>query len=163
MAAPHQPSSPGAAARDQVELPLHLGHLEGEVDGEGSGLAVPGAAADDDAALHGHADLGEQRGLGPGEAEALQRHVFVQPVAVEEPGEEMVGVGVVRPALAAERRDVARQRHRAAGADGETLEGGAAVAGLRRSLVLAVEEEAHDPAAFLGGQWARAERQLAVG
>ena len=55
-------------------------------------------------------------------------------------------------------------RHRqaaAAGADREALEGGAAVAGLRRALVLAVEEEAHHAPALLGGE-GEAERQLAV-
>ncbi|MCY4559469.1 MAG: hypothetical protein OXF79_24490, partial [Chloroflexi bacterium] len=48
-----------------------------------------------------------------------------------------------------------------AGGDREAREGGAAVAGLRATLVLAVEEKSHQPAAFLGRQ-RRRERQLAV-
>ena len=107
---------------DEVELPVHLGHLQGEVDGHRGGLAVAGAPADEDAALHRHADLGEQRRLGVGEAKPLQGHALVETVAVEQAGEQMVGVGFVGTALAAQRRYPAGQRHRAAGPDGESLE-----------------------------------------
>ena len=107
---------------DEVELPVHLGHLQGEVDGHRGGLAVAGAPADEDAALHGHAYLGEQRRLGVGEAKPLQGHALVEAVAVEQAGEQVVGVGLMGAALAAQRRDPARQRHRTAGPDGESLE-----------------------------------------
>ena len=73
-------------------------------------------------------------------------------VAVEEAGEEVVAVGLVGAALAAERGDGGGQRHLAAGANGKTLEGAPLVGGLGRALVLAVEEEAHDLAALVGGK-----------
>ena len=135
-----------------IELAFRLLHLQREVGGQGGGLAVAGAAAEEDAAPERHADLGEDLGLFRGEAEALQGRAALDAVAVEEAGEEVVAVGLVRAALAAERGDGGGQRHLAAGANGKTLEGAPLVGGLGRSLVLAVEEEAHDLAALVGGK-----------
>ena len=64
--------------------------------------------------------------------------------------EQVIAVGLVRPALAAQRRDARRQRHLAAGADREALEGAPPVARLGRALVLAMEQEARGLAALLG-------------
>ena len=135
-----------------IELAFRLLHLQREVGGQGGGLAVAGAAAEEDAAPERHADLGEDLGLFRREAEALQGRAALDAVAVEEAGEEVVAVGLVGAALAAERGDGGGQRHLAAGANGKTLEGAPLVGGLGRSLVLAVEEEAHDLAALVGGK-----------
>ena len=137
---------------DDVELALRLLHLQCEVGGQGGGLAVARRAAEEDAAPERHADLGEDLGLLRGEAEALQGRAALDAVAVEEAGEEVVAVGLVRAALAAERGDGGGKRHLAAGANGKTLEGAPLIGGLGRALVLAVEEEAHDLAALVGGQ-----------
>ena len=64
----------------------------------------------------------------------------------------MVAVGLVGATLAAERGDGGGKRHLAAGANGKTLEGAPLVGGLGRALVLAVEEEAHDLTALVGGK-----------
>ena len=64
----------------------------------------------------------------------------------------MVAVGLVGAALTAQRGDGGGKRHLAAGANGKTLEGAPLVGGLGRALVLAVEEEAHDLTALVGGK-----------
>ena len=145
-----------------IELALRLLHLQREVGGQGGGLAVAGAAAEEDAAPERHADLGEDLGLfrlrsrgSPGSCLSLDA------VAVEEAGEEVIAVGLVGAALAAERGDGGGKRHLAACANGKTLEGAPLVGGLGRALVLAVEEEAHDLAALVGGQ-RLSELELAV-
>ena len=145
----------------QIELAVELGHLQGEVGRQGGRLAVARRAADEDAAMRRHADPGEQRGFGCRETEALQGHAGVEPVGIEHAGEQMIAVGLVGAALAAQRRDARRQRHLAAGADRKALEGAPPVAGLRRALVLAMEKEARGLAAFLGRQ-RLGQRQLAV-
>ena len=73
----------------------------------------------------------------------------------------MVAVGLVRSALAAQRRHRGRQGHLASGADGEALECAPLVGGLCRALVLAVEDEAHGLAALVGGHGV-GELELAV-
>ena len=136
----------------EIELAAELRHLQGEIGGECGRLAVARGAADEDAAMGRHADPGEQRGFGCRETEALQGHAGVEPVGIEHAGEQMIAVGLVGAALAAQRRDARRQRHLAAGADREALEGAPPVAGLRRALVLAMEQETGGLAAFLGRQ-----------
>ena len=136
---------------DHVELSLRFLHLEREIGGQRGGLAVPRSSAEEDAAPEREADLGEHRRLLCGEAEALQGGALLDAVAVEEAREQMIAVGLVGSALAAQRGDRVRQRHLAAGADREPLEGASLVRGLCRSLVLAVEEEAHDLASFVCG------------
>ena len=144
-----------------VELALRLLHLKREVGGQSGGLAVTCRAAEEDAAPERHADLREHRRFLGGEAEALQRGALGDAVAVEEAGEQMIAVGLVRTALAAQRRHCLGQRHLAAGADREALEGASLVGSLGGALVLAVEEEAHDLAALVGGHGS-CELELAV-
>ena len=144
-----------------VELPVRLGHLEGQVRRERRGLAVPGRAAEEDPPVQGEADLGEHRRLRGREPQAFEGHPPLDAVAVEQPREQVVAVGLVRPALAAQRRDRGRQRHLAAGPHREPLERAPLVARLRRALVLAVEQEAHRLAALLRGH-RLGERELAV-
>ena len=146
---------------DDVEPSVRLLHLEGEVGGQRRGLAVAGGAADEDAAVQRHADLGEHRRLFRREAETLQGHAALDAVAVEQAGEQVIAVGFVRAALTAQRGDGGGERHLAAGADREALEGAALVAGLGRPLVLAVEQEAHGLAALVR-RHRLGERQLAV-
>ena len=95
-----------------------------------------------------HADPGEQRGFGCRETEALQGHAGVEPVGIEHACEQMIAVGLVGAALTTQRRDARRQRHLAAGADREALEGAPPVTGLGRALVLAMEQETSGLAAL---------------
>ena len=119
-------------------------------------LPSPGRAAEEDAAPERHADLGEHRRLLGGEAEALQGGALGDSVAVEEAGKEVVAVGLVGvPRWQRSAEDGGRQRHLAARADREALEGASLVGSLGGALVLAVEEEAHDLAALVCGQWGR--------
>ena len=120
----------------EIELAVELGHLQGEIDGQCGRLAVARGAADEDAAVGRHADTGEQGCFGCRETEPLQGHAGVEPVGIEHAREQVIAVGLVGTALAAQRRDVRRQRHLAAGADRESLEGAPPVARLRRALVL---------------------------
>ena len=134
----------------QIELAVELGHLQGEIDGQCGRLAVARGAADEDAAMGRHADPGEQGCFGCRETEPLQGHAGVEPVGIEHAREQVIAVGLVGAALAAQRRDARRQRHLAAGADREALEGAPPVARLGRALVLAMEQETGGLAALLG-------------
>ena len=98
-----------------------------------------------------HADPGKQGCFGCRETEPLQGHAGIEPVGIEHAREQVIAVGLVRAALAAQRRDARRQRHLAAGADREALEGAPPVARLGRALVLAMEQETGGLAALLGG------------
>ena len=145
----------------QIELAVELGHLQGEIDGQCGRLAVARGAADEDAAMGRHADPGKQGCFCCRETEPLQGHAGVEPVGIEHAREQVIAVGLVRAALAAQRRDGRRQRHLAAGADREALEGAPPVARLGRALVLAMEQETGGLAAFLGRHRLR-QGQLAV-
>ena len=134
----------------QIELAVELGHLQGEIDGQCGRLAVARGAADEDAAMGRHADPGKQGCFGCRETEPLQGHAGIELVGIEHAREQVIAVGLVRSALAAQRRDARRQRHLAAGADREALEGAPPVARLGRALVLAMEQESGGLAALLG-------------